>query len=335
MLQLKNGTPFQSTIYLMPDPDGIDSLFTVVKATLALGNRLSVAERQVPVALKDEYNGEPGKSSIKHPSDVSLIKPGTDVLLQGSAHAPGGRPAAQMDVSLVVGPLRKTIRVIGDRVWERSGLGHTMSRPAPFDKMPLAWERAFGGTDRKGAELRGEARNPVGAGFRARDGEKELDGLPLPNLEDPENLIGSWKENPPPACFAPICGHWEPRKSYAGTYDEPWQQQRAPYLPNDFDPRFLQLAPPGLVAPGYLGAGTAVEVRGVTPSGLLRFELPPVNVEITYVVDDAPQQRPANLDTILIQPDEGRVLLVWRAVLRCDKKALRVNEVRTAALKAA
>jgi hypothetical protein len=335
MLQLNNGTPFQGAIYLMPDPDGIDSLFTVVKATLAVGERLSLAEEQVPVAVKDEYTGEPGKSSIKQPSDVSLIKPATDVLLLGTAYAPGGRPAVQTDVSLAVGPLRKTIRVFGDRVWDRSGLGHAMSRPAPFDTIPLVWERAFGGTDRKGAELRGEARNPVGAGFRARDGEKALDGLPLPNLEDPENLISSWKEAPPPACFAPICGHWEPRKSHAGTYDDQWQQQRAPYLPKDFDPRFCQLAPPGLVAPGYVRAGTAVEVRGATPAGLLQFELPPLRLEITYVLDNAPQVQPANLDTIVIQPDDGRVLLVWRAVLRCDKKALRVNEVRAAALKAA
>jgi hypothetical protein len=197
------------------------------------------------------------------------------------------------------------------------------------------WERAFGGTDRKGAELRGEPRNPVGAGYRARDGEKALDGLALPNLEDPGDLISSWKDAPPPAGCGPICGHWEPRKSYAGTYDEQWQKQRAPYLPKDFDPRFLQLAPPGLVAPGYLQAGASAEVRGATPSGVLRFQFPPVRIEVTYLLDNAPQPRPANLDTVLIEPDANRVVLVWRSVLRCDKKALRVNEVRTAALKAA
>ncbi len=335
MLQLTNGTPFPGTIYLIPDAEGIDSLFTVVKGTLTLGERLSLAEQQVPVALVDAYHGEPGKSSIKLPSDVSLMKPGTDVLLLGSAHAPGGQATTQMEVSLAAGPVRKTIRVFGDRVWERSGPGHAIARPAPFDTMPLVWERAFGGTDRAGAGPRGEARNPVGLGYRARDGEKPLDGLPLPNLEDSEHPIGSWKDTPPPVCFAPICGHWEPRKSYAGTYDAAWQTQRAPFLPEDFDPRFCQLAPAGLVALGHLAAGTVVEVRGATPSGLLRFQLPPVRVEVTYVLDHAPQVQPANLDTVLIEPDESRVVLVWRAALRCDKKALRVNEVRPAVLKAA
>ena len=153
--------------------------------------------------------------------------------------------------------------------------------------------------------------------------------------EDPADLVTSVKLHPAPACFAPICGHWEPRLSYAGTYDELWQQERAPYLAKDFDPRFFQLAPPGLAAPGYLQAAEWIQVQGATPSGLLRFQLPPARIEVTFVLDGAPQPVPANLDTVLIEPDENRVVLVWRAAFRCDKKALRVNEIRAAALKAA
>jgi hypothetical protein len=335
MLQFNNATPFQGGIYLLADAEGVDCLFAVVKATLDVREGLSLAEEQLPVTLKDQYLGEPGKSSIKVPTEVSLMKPTTDVLLLGSAQAPGGRSTTQMDVSLVAGPVHKTVRVFGDRVWERSGARHVISQPMPFDTVPLVWERAFGGTDRAGFEPRAEARNPVGAGYRARDGEKELDGLPLPNLEDPEHGVGSWKDTPPPAGFAPICGHWEPRRSFAGTYDERWRQQRAPLLPKDFDPRFCQVAPPGLVAPGYLPAGTPIQVRGVTPSGVLRFQLPPVRVEVTYVLGGASQVRPANLDTVMIEPDENRLVLVWRAALRCDKQALRVNEVRPAVLRAA
>ena len=103
----------------------------------------------------------------------------------------------------------------------------------------------------------------------------------------------------------------------------------------DFDPRFLQVAPPGLVAPGYLQAGDWIQVQGATPSGLLRFQLPPARIEVTFVLDGAPQLVPANLDTVLIEPDQDRVVLVWRAAMRCDKKALRVNEIQVAALKAA
>src|SRR6266436_2641847 len=145
MLQLKNGTPFQGTIYLIPDAEGIDTLFALVKATLILGERLSLAEKQLPVTLADEYHGEPGKSSIKNPSNVCLTKPATDVLLLGTVYPPRGRPASQMDVSLKTGPLSKTVRVFGDRVWEKRGVVPSMSSPTPFETMPLVWERAYGG----------------------------------------------------------------------------------------------------------------------------------------------------------------------------------------------
>ena len=52
----------------------------------------------------------------------------------------------------------------------------------------------------------------------------------------------SSKDRPAPACLAPIAEAWEPRRSFAGTYDAAWQQGRAPYLPTDLDPRFLASA---------------------------------------------------------------------------------------------
>ncbi|MGH8620724.1 MAG: DUF2169 family type VI secretion system accessory protein [Burkholderiales bacterium] len=335
MLQFKNATPFAGALHLLPDAHGADALFTVVKGTFALGDRPAVAREQVPLTPTDEYYGKPGQSSIKQPSDVCLEKPATDVLLIGSAYAPGDRPATELEVSLAVGPVRKTVRVFGDRVWQRSGVGHAISPPQPFRTMPLVWERAFGGADRAGGEPRAETRNPVGTGYRAPDGEQTLDGMRLPNLEDAASLISSAKHTPPPAGFGPICAHWEPRRSYAGTYDEQWQAQRAPFLPRDFDARFFQLAPPALVASPYLTGGEAVDVRGATPAGGLQFHLPRVALRITYVLDGVPHARPANLDTVLIEPDAGRLIMVWRAVLSCDKRALRVSAVEAAVLEAA
>ncbi len=152
----------------------------------------------------------------------------------------------------------------------------------------------------------------------------------LPNLEDPSELISSWKQNPPPACFAPVAAHWEPRRSFAGTYDERWEQERAPYLPTDFDPQFFQLASPDLVATEQLRGGEVVEVRNAHPDGDLRFVLPRVDLSVTYATDFQPQDQPIVLDTVLIEPDLERLQLVWRTVLPCDKKALRVEEVRVA-----
>ena len=47
-----------------------------------------------------------------------------------------------------------------------------------------------------------------------------MQGLPVPNLEDPAAPLQQIGQTPAPACFAPIAPSWLPRRSYAGTYDE-------------------------------------------------------------------------------------------------------------------
>jgi hypothetical protein len=334
LLQFKNSTPFQGKIMLLPDADGIDSLFTVVKGTFTLEERPVPAGEQVPVAIEQEYFGEPDQSSIKKPCDVSLMKPATDILLLGQAYAPRGRPTTWMDVSLAVGNLRKIVRVFGDRVWRSATkeLSYSASQPELFETMPLVWERAFGGLEKTVKPTRAEVRNPVGTGFRSSEALESIVGVRLPNLEDPGTPITTWNDQPQPAGFAPISAHWEPRRSYAGTYDEEWQKHRAPYLPKDFDHRFLQLAPPGLIAAGYLNGGEPVELRGVTPAGLLRFPLPKATFKITYRLEGSSQERPVQLDTVLIEPDQSRFVLTWRSVFPCDKKALQVSEIEATLL---
>ncbi len=330
MLQLTNNTPLKAKILLMPDPDGIDSLYTIIKATFNLDQQVTLAEEQIPIIEEDQYIDEPSQSSLKVPSDLNLIKPGTDILLKGTAYAPQGKPAIQTDVTLNVGPITKTVRIFGDRVWQAGLLSSKISEPQPFEKMSLIWERAFGGFDKtndKEPKVLTEERNPVGLGFRVKNGNKTIDGMKLPNIENPAQLISSWKDRPTPVCFGPVCSSWEPRKSYAGTYDENWQKHRMPYLPKDFDPRFFQLASPDLVVPGYLKGGEEVRVMGATPSGLLQFHLPQYQLKVTYQLDNKNHIRSPNLDTVIIEPDESRLSLLWRTVLPCDKKALQVNQV--------
>lgn len=327
MLQFRNSTPFAGTIFLSPDPQGVDTAYAIVRGTFSLRDRVAPADEQLPVSLADEYHGEPGASSIKRPADAGLMRPGTDVVLLGHACAPGERPTWQMDVSVTAGAVSKSVRVFADRVWESGAAGPTMSWVQPFVRMPLVWERAFGGGDVTEGGPSVDPRNPVGRGFRAKGGTKPLAGLPLPNVEDPAALIGSPKDEPAPAGFAPVAPAWLPRRSYAGTYDEAWQKNRAPYLPTDFDARFFQIAPPGLTATPHLRGGEPVQVLGATPSGSLAFQLPRVGVEVAFVLGGARQVRPAVLDTVVIEPDELRLSLVWRAAFACDKKALRITEI--------
>lgn len=319
--------PFQAKLMLLADADGVDTVFTVIKGTFTIGERFGVAEEQVPIALADQHWDDPATSSIRMPSDVSLTKPGTDVMLVGSAWAPEGRPVWEMDVSLAVGPVAKTVRVFGDRVWDDGPAGAAITRIAPFVRMPLVWERAFGGSDITDAGPAAEPRNPVGTGFRASGGRKAMAGAPVPNVEDPWALITGPGDAPAPAGMAAIAPAWLPRRAFAGTYDDQWQQSRAPYLPEDFDLRFFQVAAPGMVSSRPLVGGEPVRLRGFTPGGSLDFYLPVLTVRATYHVDRATEQRPAVLDTVVVAPDEHRLVMLWRASLPCDKKVLKVREV--------
>jgi hypothetical protein len=328
VLQIKNATPFKAMLMLLPDATGVDTLFTVVKATFRIGETFGLADEQVPVTMADKYYGEPGTSSIRVPSDVCLEKPGTDVLLVGSAWSPDAKPAWQMDVSVAVGSVAKTVRVSGDRVWDSHAGGATVSWVAPFTRVPLAWERAYGGTDETEKGPVADRRNPVGTGFRAPKSSRPLVGLPVPNIEDPSAPISSPSQSPPPAGFAPVAPHWLPRASYAGTYDDVWTKTRAPYLPHDFDSRFFHVAPVGLAAPRLHG-GEPVDLRGVTPNGRLQFVLPTIRVRADYRFDRGVETRFADLETVILEPDDSRLVMVWRASLACDKKGLKVREVET------
>ena len=53
MLQLKNQSPLAPAISLLPNKDGIDTLYVVVRATFELEPALKLAEKQLPPVLAD------------------------------------------------------------------------------------------------------------------------------------------------------------------------------------------------------------------------------------------------------------------------------------------
>jgi hypothetical protein len=331
VLQVVNLTPFVARLVPLPNEQGIDCAYAIVKATYQILPAVAVAAEQVPVVMADQPWGEPAASSLRYASDLTLTKPATDVMMVGTAHAPAGRRVTEMDVALRVGPLSKTVRVFGDRVWRKGLLSAAASSPQPFDRMPLVYERSFGGTDRSHeaeGKMEDEPRNPVGRGFRGKKSSLPVEDTPLPNLEEPRHLIKGLKDAPPPANFGPIAAHWQPRRSYAGTYDEAWQKNRCPYLPADFDLRFCNAAHPDLVAKGYLQGGEPVEVVGASPRGTLHFALPRVQVRVIYTIAGEKVEKTPNLDTVTVEPDENRFTLVWRAQAECDQKVLQVRQIR-------
>lgn len=311
------------------DRDGVECAYAAVKATFQLNSTgIAPAAQQTPLIATDVYWGEPDKTSLRAAGELTLPKPATDVLLLGHAVAPRENTRVA-EVSLTVAGLAKTLRLFGDRRWRKTDFGWEATSPEVWRQMPLRWELAFGGiapaVDGKPPEF--EPRNPVGRGFCGRE-ERYWDGLPLPNIEDPAELIRHPSDCPSPAGCAPLAPSWLPRREYAGTYDEAWQARRAPYLPLDFDDRFFQVAPMGLIAPGYLSGGEAVEVTGCSLGGPLRFILPACTWLMLFDFDGRQLRETPKLETVSIEPDNGLVQMLWRAGIRVDKQLLKLREVQ-------
>jgi hypothetical protein len=311
-------TQFQLHSQFLADENARPLLVPIIQATYNIGRdgQLTKAEEQSPVNCGGECWGKPGESSYKYEPQVAFTKPSTDVVLIGSAYAQetGSR---QVDVGLYMGPLGKVVRVVGDRYWIKTLGMALISSPEPFDSIPLLYERAFGGWDRSNPDSEAhtfEARNPVGTGFRSKSGRFE-EGTRLPNLEDPRHPIRSHGDTPPPAGFGFTAPNWQPRVTFAGTYDDEWMRERMPLLPMDFDPRFFNAASSGLVTPTYLNGDEPVMIENVSPDGRITFNLPglppPVcRVELKGAAD---LHLETKLDTVIINTDEKLLFLIWRA----------------------
>ena len=325
MLQLKNQTPFAAQLALFPNAQGVDSLYIIVKATFNIGLQWTLADEQQPLQAADEHwTDDPASSSLKTASDFHIGKPTTDIIMLGHAWAPQEREVQHMDVSLTVANLSKVIRVFGDRQWHNGGI----SAPQPFTSMPLVYEKAFGGMQKNGDQvILSEDRNPVGCGFTGKLTAKQVQGQALPNLEDPRQLIQNVGDVVNPACFSYISPSWLPRRSFAGTYDDNWQKNRAPYLPMDFNPRFFNMAHADLVCPSYLIGGESVQIVGVNPGGPITFNLPVVGIAASVAVKNRIERPVFNLETLVIEPDLMKLSLTWRAAMVCDKEALKIREV--------
>ncbi|WP_342377440.1 DUF2169 domain-containing protein [Myxococcus stipitatus] len=327
----QNFTPFTFEPLYLADEELRPLLVPVVKATFDISPRgsLTLAEEQAPLKMTGRrWDEDDERSSDRYEPEVAFFKPATDVVLVG--HAVASKPdTRELLVALRVGPVQKGVQVIGQRVWFKSMGGISMTKPLPFERIPLRYERAFGGWDRSHPDEtrhQFEPRNPVGTGFRASGGRFE-EGIRLPNLEEPAQRVKSWSDQPPPAGFGFISPHWAPRTDFAGTYDEKWASSRKPLLPKDFDRRFFSAASPGLVAPGYLKGNESVVVANTTPEGRLVFDLPglpPPTVRV-FRKNASDASLELRLDTVIIDTDAMRLFLLWRGLLVLEREPMEVE----------
>lgn len=327
MLQLKNSTKFKANMAVFPNEDAIDTLFVIVKATFNIGKEITLADEQAPVTEADIYWTEPGKSSIKYASEFHIDKPSTDIIMLGHACALDMKEVNELDVGLSVGNIHKHVKIFGDRQWKNGGITY----PQRFTTMPMVYEKAYGGVHLVDDKIElAIASNPVGKGYVGKRQREEIDGLQLPNIEDPDTRISTIEDQPVPACFSYVAPNWQPRSGYAGTYDEPWRKNRAPYLPKDFNKRFYNTAHPDLVCPEFLQGGEPIKIFGMHPRGVIESEIPQVRLAALINIAGKEVQPKLKLETLILEPNQLKASIVWRAALPCDKQSLKISEIKVA-----
>ena len=237
-----------------------------------------------PILREEAHHNKNPTRSIRLTTDLAPYLARADVVFTGHAHAPPGAPTRELAVRVAV----------FDRERARMDKTLVVRDPAGFQRLPMMYERTFGGI--------GFADNPFGVGFNL-DSE-------APNIFDPA-------QPQRPACFAPLGRAFPPRKRLLGTTARALLDGKIAEIPDDFDWSYYQAAPPDQRAE-HLKGGEWVVLEGLHPTHPgLRTRLPDargfarVHGLARFGVADG-QILELIADTLRIDGDEQRCTVVWR-----------------------
>jgi hypothetical protein len=300
----------------------------VAKASFELSGGLThlVTEDPYPLFEQDEETEVGILPADVHPRPQSTF----EVLLVGSAQAPGGRPIPALTVGLTVGSVSKTMAVFGDRWWTPQG---QMTPPQPFTTMPLTWDRAFGGScdvwlDESTIVESRDPMNFLGSGFDAVYASERLADVMgaaptyprvayerrLPNLEDPAALIRAPQDRPDPVC-------WSPAPPGVGFSQVQLMREvneaPDPVAANPSGETLTLRAHPAWRIP-VPEVGALVVLDGCVPEGRLAFELPRLRVLADFVLGDRRGQRELAPQILTLLPDQRRMCITYRSHFTVD-----------------
>jgi hypothetical protein len=332
-MELVNATRMAAEYTLGLEPSGRERLVVVVKGTFAIPEAddepVRLAAEQVPILLADVLGGESSALPVDE-ADLAIWKPRCDVLVKGSAHAPGGQPATRVEVGVRVGSWTKTIDVVGDRQWISGPFGARASSPAPFDVMPVTYERAFGGINSTSSDPKEHSTylsNPIGRGYHRHFTADAIQGAPMPNTEQPGRPVEKPAGAYAPMALGPVGRNWLPRYRLAGTYDQRWLDEHFPFLPPDFDVRYHQAAPEDQQIPYPVG-GEEVVLVNLSPNGRLALRLPRIRAAMTVAPRHGEREVvDAVIDTLVLDPGERRFTMTWRYSRPLRRSLFEIDEV--------
>jgi hypothetical protein len=282
-------------------------LTLVCKATytLAPGESPLAEDQEAPNETDGHWDDDVSRS-LYAPSDMAPLKMKADIILVGSAFAPGGVPARTLTARLIANKLDKSIECHADRVVAHDG---SIQEGTGFTRMPLVYERAAGGPGTV---------NPVGMRRDARDGYGRLT---LPNLQPPGVRVNG-PEGIEPVGFGPIAPRWPTRAEKLGRHATTWSARdwHARPLPGDIDLAHFNVAPPDQQVPVLRENERLVLENLHREHPRLMTALPGVR-PCAFVEGrtGAPFRLPMHADTLWIDSDRGVMTVTWRRQLPLER----------------
>ena len=308
--------------------------------SLRLDAPMILDHRQPDLNWQDTYQGAPHSSSLLHATDLTPFRPGTDVSILGDAYAPGDKPLPFWTCGIQISNrLDRVLRVTGPRRWvvrsTKTRLGPLkltqggqpnawqVTEPDLARSVPLDWALAYGGPTLGLPDNESPSPvmldNPLGIGVIDLLRTAIDRDYPAPQIEWADAPIQSFNASevaPAPAGFGLASPWWPCRLRHAGTYNEQWLEHRHPLLPEDFDDRFWQSAPPKMVVEPWLQGDESFILSNLHPdyprlSGFLPRSRMVVRVHLPRaVVED----RELALDSLQfdLRPGLFECQITWR-----------------------
>lgn len=336
-MHITSHLPFVVDVRSSKDAQGYPCATLMLKATYSLpaaGQAPAVAQEQMPWFHADEPVDESGTGAPAHEADLPYEKPYAEFLVVGQAHAPQGIPTSRFTFGVTVGQTTKRMNAVGARTWRKGLIMGGASDIEPTRCVPVSYAYGFGGIDPTSPEDDQQwcETSFAGTGFCAHPDSSAAHGMRLPQLEP----VGQTFKHP---CkrfaslgLGPVGRAWAPRKDWAGTYDQAWQDSRWPNLPLDFDTRFFQSAAQDQWLQGEL-TGQSVELLNMTPAdsaygSSLRFTLPALDYVATLMPHRGERTKvQLRADTLVLEPDAGRFCIIARKQVSLDEGLHEIREV--------
>jgi hypothetical protein len=220
-LTLVNRTFASARARAVEHQEAADTYVITVTAKLTLkvdpeGNLVPDVDAPIPFFEEDC----PTPLGVLPRDDLDRPTPLFQVLAYG--HACAYSPTAALTLGLRVGEVSRELVVVGERYWV-DPLRHIYSTPQPFERMPLTFDRCFGGrqmiqTSVDSALEMSWPLNPAGKGFDALAAARPLSAYLqadasyprgeairwLPNIEDPHDRIEKSNDEPMPPAWAAL-----------------------------------------------------------------------------------------------------------------------------------